>query len=255
MTYRQRTSFLTNRSCRLLTQTPCLDALLAFLTYTLTLLAALLPRTSQPARRLAGLLSDTRMALRLFGLIHLYAAAIKIWGFPSMNRDWVLKWIERINVAAGLVFQVAENTAFLGDKGVLGKRRGGWGKWWAWSSRAWAVSVVGEIGRLGRERWLVDTGAKGDKMNGVSEVEQKEIAENNGGALVVGRKREIEEKAGKWEEMKEEKWWREMVVNVAYAPMTLHWSFGERLLSEGTIGTLGVVVGGLGLREAWKRTA
>lgn len=195
------------------------------------------------------------MVLRLFGLIPLYAAAIKLRGSQNLNRDWVLRWIERINMAAGLVFQVAENVAFLGDKGVLGRRQGGWGKWWACSSKAWAVSVAGEIGRLGREWWLVDVGAKGDTVNEVSEVKQKDLTKKEGGALVVGRERAIDEKAGKWEERENEKWWREMVVNAAYAPMTLHWSFEERLLSEGVVGMLGILAGGLGLREAWKRTA
>ena len=52
-----------------------------------------------------------------------------------------------------------------------------------------------------------------------------------------------------------ERWWNEVLVNAAYAPMTLHWSFEGGLLPEGVIGALGMVAGGLGLREAWRSTA
>ena len=53
----------------------------------------------------------------------------------------------------------------------------------------------------------------------------------------------------------EMRWWREVGVNAAYAPMTLHWSLEQGLLGDGVIGALGVVAGGLKLREAWRKTA
>ena len=68
-----------------------------------------------------------------------------------------------------------------------------------------------------------------------------------------GNEGEKEAKITKAEE--EARWWREVGVNAAYAPMTLHWSLAQGLLGEGIIGTLGMVAGGLGLREAWRKTA
>lgn len=73
----------------------------------------------------------------------------------------------------------------------------------------------------------------------------------------------IESEHGEAEEEKEvkatkakevEKWWRSLVVNAAYVPMTMHWSVENGILSDGFIGAFGMVAGGLGLREAWRNT-
>ncbi len=71
------------------------------------------------------------------------------------------------------------------------------------------------------------------------------------GALELGGEKrekivEREEKA---------RWWRELGVNAAYAPMTVHWSMEEGILGEGSVGALGIVAGMLGIREAWRKTA
>ena len=64
------------------------------------------------------------------------------------------------------------------------------------------------------------------------------------------------EKEEKVEDRKiNQEWYRSFVVNVAYAPMTLHWSFEQGLLNEGLIGAFGILAGALGLREAWRQTA
>ena len=67
---------------------------------------------------------------------------------------------------------------------------------------------------------------------------------------------ELREKEGKIAEREEKaKWWREVGVNAAYAPMTVHWSIEEGMLGEGQVGALGIVAGVLGIREAWRKTA
>ena len=63
------------------------------------------------------------------------------------------------------------------------------------------------------------------------------------------------EKEGKIAEREEQaRWWREVGVNAAYAPMTVHWSTEEGILGEGSVGALGIVAGYLGIREAWRKT-
>ena len=47
-------------------------------------------------------------------------------------------------------------------------------------------------------------------------------------------------------------WRREMVVNMAYAPLTLHWSLERGIIGESWIGLLGSVAAISGLRVLWK---
>ena len=50
----------------------------------------------------------------------------------------------------------------------------------------------------------------------------------------------------------DEAWWRKAYVSAAYFPMTIHYSMQEGYASEGFIGALGMAVGYLGIKEAWK---
>jgi len=50
------------------------------------------------------------------------------------------------------------------------------------------------------------------------------------------------------------KWRREMVTNLAWAPLTVHWSLEEGLVGEFWVGLLGSVAGITGFRELWKST-
>ena len=51
------------------------------------------------------------------------------------------------------------------------------------------------------------------------------------------------------------KWYREVGVNAAYAPMTIHYSVESGVLGDGAIAALGVVVGALSIGQAWEMTA
>ena len=50
-------------------------------------------------------------------------------------------------------------------------------------------------------------------------------------------------------------WLREVGVNAAYAPMTVHHSLEDGILSEGVLGALGAVVGALSIGRAWRESA
>jgi len=146
--------------------------------------------------------------------------------------------------------------AFLGDIGVLrvGSRRRA--RWWLWSSRFWMLGVVGEGGRLWREGVLArqggdvvgaSEGLEGLAVEGEGEREglAKEVGE--GGVQAVGEK---EEKIQRTQASK--RWWRQVVANAAWAPLTVHWSVEGGVLGEGAVGALGMVAGGVALREAWR---
>lgn len=125
--------------------------------------------------------------------------------------------------------------AHLGDKGVLAFAERRRARLWLWSSRAWCLSTLLEGARLGREVVLRRREALAEKQQ------------------VEGDDGEKEAKIANAED--EMRWWAEVGVNAAYAPMTLHWSLEQGMLGDGVIGALGMVAGGLRLREAWRATA
>lgn len=51
------------------------------------------------------------------------------------------------------------------------------------------------------------------------------------------------------------KWMRELGVNAAYAPMTVHYSLKNGPLGEGSLAALGMVVGWLTFGKAWRESA
>ena len=106
---------------------------------------------------------------------------------PTLDADKLLKAFAWWQTAVYAVFQVLENGAYLGSKGVL---RGGErvGRWYVWSSRVWMVGVVGELGRLGYV-------ASGKKLGADGEGEKEGK---------VARREEVEG------------WWREVGINLAW---------------------------------------
>ena len=159
------------------------------------------------------------------------------------------------------VFQALENLAFLGDKGVVGVSEGGRARAWRWSARAWGVFVGCEIGRLGLEwgnrRGVVGVGGREKKEVGV---EGEGLAGEGGGSrekgldMVYGKgESELRE-----EKMEREEWWRrwkrDVGVNLAYAPMTVHYGT-DGFMGEGTIAALGVVVAWMSFGDAWRGCA
>lgn len=146
------------------------------------------------------------------------------------RRDRILRGIQGAQVASLGVYQGLENAAYLASKGVL--TSAGWqgekgkareNRAWLWSCRLWAAYVVLEGVRLGVEwRYSDRDGEKGDK-----------VARETANRL----------------------WWRDLVSNAAYFPMTLHWSVDGGVLSDVGVGLCGIFAGGANLVEAWRATA
>ena len=152
-------------------------------------------------------------------------------------------------VVACAIYQSLENGAYLAGKGVLGWKKEKVAKAWIWSGRAWCAYVALELARLGyewRELRGQDVGRRRRKDLGL---EKSQLAEK--GELQL-RMDKVED-----ERVKERwgKWYREVGVNMAYAPMTVHYSLEQGILSESMIGALGAVVGSLTIGQAWKETA
>jgi hypothetical protein len=139
-------------------------------------------------------------------------------------KDRVLERIAWAEVMVNVAYQVLENGAYLASKGVLGWDEKRQASAWIWSSRFWAAHVGLEFTRLGY-LWAEKRRARGKgKESVVAEVE--------------------EDKA----------WRKDLVSNLAYAPLTVHWSREEGLVGDFWVGVLGTIAGAAGFAELWKNT-
>ena len=137
------------------------------------------------------------------------------------EQDSVIKNITSIQVACNVAFQTLENGAYLSSKGVFGWSEQAQNRAWLWSCRFWMAHVVLDFGRLWREREIQKAKAKG-------------VAEKESG--------------NEWEKA----WWRQVVVNGSWFPLTLHWGLEKGLLSDFGVGMFGSVCGVSGLQVLLK---
>lgn len=207
----------------------------------------LLAQTVGSSKAVADLIADYRIFVRMWGLLGLYTWARDTYLSPlpkgAGQRDKLLRATTWAAIASCVVFQVLENGAYAASKGLLtseswtgeaGKRRETW--WWIWSSRFWAAYVGCELLRLVIERAYreprVEVAGDGEKEDKLRLEQEKKEAHS-----------------------KSFTWWKDLVSNIAYAPMTLHWSVEEGLLSELQVGVFGTIAGGALLADAWRKTA
>ncbi|XXG96558.1 hypothetical protein Hte_002843 [Hypoxylon texense] len=217
--------------------------------------ATLVLTLAKRLRALSVLLSDARTFLRLWGLLNMYFWARRLvvkWresktqqtqsnsdekssGASSPSKeDRVETAISWVQLSTCVIFQSLENAAYLSSKGVLGwspaaQRRAG-----LWSARFWAAFVGAELGRLAYESRKRGRRTRAEKFAG-------------GSKTAAEVQREEAEWAGAWR--------RSVARNLAWAPLTLHWSSEAGLLGETAVGALASVPGVIQMRDLWRRTA
>ncbi len=201
------------------------------------------------SKGLAATITDYRIFVRLWGCVGLYTWARGTYYDPlpetASKKDKALRKLTWAAIASSIGFQVLENGAYLSSKGVL--TSAGWlgeagkareNKWWIWSSRFWAAYVGVELARLGVIHYYYH--------------EDDVLAEQSGDG-------EKEDKLRRQERIRARKleswaWWKDFASNMAYAPMTLHWSSEQGLLSDWGVSACGMMAGGALLTDAWSKT-
>lgn len=187
------------------------------------------------SKALSGLISDFRMFTRLWGLVGVYDWGKSTWLSPP--EDNVVRAVIWTQVLAGVGYQWYENVAYLAMKGVLRGERFNerkQAKWYEWSSRFWMAHVVLDVLRLARV-W---------QLNVESDRPGKEGSEVQNSAEHKATKSQV---IGAWR--------RAFVVNMAWAPITAHYSWEQGCISDHWVGLLGFVASGTGFIQLWKRTA
>lgn len=201
------------------------------------------------SKALESVISDFRIFVRLWGLLDLY-----IWARSTCRdqlpenagtKEKTLRFLTWASIVSCVGFQVLENGAYLSSKGALttaswtgdvGKAREN--QWWLWSSQFWAAYVGIQLVQLAVVRYYRSS-SSAIEVKGDGEKEDK----------IRMEERIRAEKEENWH------WWKDVISNLAYAPMTLHWSVEQGLLSDLGVGICGVIAGGSLLAGAWRRTA
>jgi Peroxisomal biogenesis factor 11 (PEX11) len=168
------------------------------------------------ARAFSSLISDFRSFTRLWGLLGMYA-----WGKSLVRNppnDPILFLSAWGQCLAYTAYQAFENRAYLSGKGIWSKREG---KDiladWLWSSRMWMIGVALEFVRLARVRQLWKEDAT------VQEKQKRRVA-----------------------------WRRDLIANLANAPLTVHWSVAGGTLDDTQVGFFGMIGGLVSFIERWK---
>ena len=190
-----------------------------------------LHRATKQLRALTDLIADVRIFARLWGLLGVWEWGAQTWREPP--KDGILKRIAWMQIVVNVLFQGLENGAYLAQHRVLSWTEQRQTRAWIWSSRFWAAHVVLDLGRLWRLRTLSRTG---EAVGALTDAE--------------GKKEEKMERRSK-----EDGWWRQLYVNAAYAPLTLHWSLESGAVGDLGVGLLGSVAGLVGLANLWRETA
>ncbi|EAU29483.1 hypothetical protein ATEG_10034 [Aspergillus terreus NIH2624] len=207
--------------------------LLARLRHAKTPAAAKPPPATSRLLALSALMSETRYALRLLGLVPLWT-----WGSATLRnppKDRVLYALTMLQVVSNMAYQALENGGFLAAKGVVSKkfidRWGGIDKWYLWSIRAWFGHIFLQFFVLWRQFVL--------RQRAAAATGEKSAAE-----------KEAEVKA-------EVRAWRKALVNnVCWAPLCLHWCFEKGIgFPDSLSGVVSFMAGAWGVYDLWAATA
>ncbi|GAW24823.1 hypothetical protein ANO14919_144170 [Xylariales sp. No.14919] len=188
-------------------------------------------------KALSGLTSEARTIMRLWGLLGMYFWARRLvlkWRQQKQQGDGKFETsIAWSQLAACVAFQALENGTYLASRGVLGWAPATQKKAAVWSARFWGSFVGLELIRLFYESSKRGRRSRAEKFAGGKTV-----------AVVEREERE-------WTEN-----WRKTVVrNLAWAPLTVHWSLEQGLVSELGIGALASIPSVIQIRDLWRNTA
>lgn len=188
---------------------------------------ARLSNATASMKAFAGMCSDVRTFMRLWGLLKLWVAFKAAYKNPSA--DPVIRYTTWGKLASLFGYYTLEPYWYLSMKGVIRdvpKEKSA--KSFRLACWAYIVYMALDFIRLGRvaqkqqERRALSDGEKEDKI--------KQKAEDDA-------------------------WWLSFIVNGVYFPLTFHWASPEGFIHPGIVSAYGSLAGWAGLRAAWKATA
>jgi len=205
-------------------------------------------RAAQSCTKLDGLLGDSRTLWRIWGLLPIFQWLISLERTPPATRT--LLTIERLQGWSMLAYYPLEHLYYLGAHGIIPSKMPSPasflsakkklinldpGKLGLWSCRFWAVYVILHFAHLIEDRKLLKQ-------------RHSSIRKAKGTGLTREEKIEIQQR---WDAF-----WSEVVINLGYLPLTIHWSLEKGLFkNEVWVGVFGLIAGVASFRAGWNATA
>ena len=184
-------------------------------------------------KALSDLISDFRIFVQLWGLLGIWR-----WGKRTLEnpqQDVLVRMLVYSQVIVNVFYQYLESGAYLSSKGVMGWSTEKQNKAWVWSSRFWMAHVGLDLVRLYRLLIL--------RRNRGTEEEKR----------TDGPKGDVITYRGEDELMAS--WTKDVIINLAYAPLAVQWSLEKGLVGDFGVGLLGSVAGMAGLGALWRKTS
>jgi len=190
---------------------------------------------------MSALASDVRTAMRLVGLLQMWAWACAAYTEP--DPDAVVRAVTWAQVLVNTAYYALEGPVYLAGKGVVR----GWSeerkaRWWRAASMCFGGHVGLEVVRLGRV-WML-------RQERVRALDNGGEEEKPGDGVFVTK----EDKMRALRE-EERKWMTSVQINAAYAPLCVHWSMPGGFVSDTWYGLLGSWAASLYIRDAWRNSA
>ncbi|EAU83106.1 hypothetical protein CC1G_11632 [Coprinopsis cinerea okayama7 len=198
--------------------------------------------------KLAGIIGDSRTLWRMWGLLPIFQWLISLERSPPATRT--LLTIERLQGWSMLAYYPLEHLYYLVSHGIIPstitsplslfsskpkKIKLDAGKLSLWSTRFWAVYVFLHFAHLIEDRKLLiqrQRALRKSKANGLSAEEKKDIR-------------------NRWDAF-----WSEVVINLGYLPLTIHWSLEKGLFKNDLwVTTFGLIAAVASFRSGWRATA
>lgn len=223
-----------DKTIQLLAQTQGIDKAYRLLVYGLLLIdrpsTATSPSFLARLQRLRPVLNETRVVLRLFGLLPIVRALMKMNEAENSSRDkkkektkkeeadqnWIQS-LQKVQLLSMLVYYPCEHIYWLGAHQVLLLKPGQGDAWSRWSCRAWALYLVLDLYIEYLER----------------QKQQDKKSESLLSAL------------SSWS----------VINTLADLPLAIHWSLASYPLSNKAVAVLGLISTVAGIQLRWKSLA
>ncbi|KAG6821336.1 hypothetical protein H0H93_000197 [Arthromyces matolae] len=198
--------------------------------------------------KIGSILGDSRTLWRIWGLLPIVKWLISLERSPQPTRN--LLTIERLQGWSMLMYYPLEHLSYLLSHGLIPSTIPSLASLFSstsrpihldasklslWSTRFWAFYVLLQFAHLREDFKLLrarQRSLRKGKGTGLSSIEKKEL------------------------EIRWDAYWNELVTNLAYLPLTLHWSLEKGLLKNDVwVGVFGLIAGISSFRSGWKATA
>lgn len=245
---------------------------------TATLVLLLLQQLGARFRALSGMISETRTMARLWGLLGLYVATKRLLHAAAAGKkssscspwedETTTLVAQGAQMASLVVYQAAENAAYLGSKKVLPLRGATQARLGLLSVRAWGVYVALEGARLlaerrrRRRRTSTSTGTSSTTAHTSSTTSTATTTttttggEKGAAADLLPQEQQHEEEAAAAEEARwTDDWNKSFYRNLAWAPLTVHWGTAAGFLPDLAVSLLAFYPSAGAMRDLWRSTA